>query len=163
MIVFVNILYSGRPNPKDFNLPSDYNFAEWVNLFYKIYTEKSNYIDAKTQCESDGTFLAIPRSQAENDFFAALIAVESIWIGINDIEEEGNFVDVNGLDPIFTNWYSDEPSGSGSNVADEDGVELYLSRHDGLWNDLGINAKLKFVCSIHIQGINFNHYSYFFK
>ena len=45
----------------------------WGNLSYKIYPSPANYGDAKAQCESDGTFLAIPRSQAENDFFASLL------------------------------------------------------------------------------------------
>ena len=139
-------------------MPINYTFSEnsWGNFFYKVYTIYRNYGDAKAQCESDGAFLAIPRSQAENDFLTGLLPDTVFWIGINDIEEEGNFVAVDGRDIIFTNWYPGEPSGSGSVVADEDGVELYLSRQYGLWNDLGISMKRRFVCSIHIQGINFS-------
>ena len=154
MIVFVNILYSGRRNPEDFNLPSDYNFAEksWGNFFYKIYTTKFNYNDAKTQCESDGAFLAIPRSQAENDFLTGLVPNGHIWIGINDIREEGNFIAVDGRDITYTNWYSNQPTGTADDGTDEDGVEIY-NWANGQWNDAAISSKEKFVCSIHIEGI----------
>ena len=56
------------------------------------------YAAAKAQCESDGSFLAIPRSEAENDFIAGLIPNEDIWIGINDIEQEGRYVTIHGSD-----------------------------------------------------------------
>merc|ERR1719419_358224 len=68
------------------------------------------YGDAKAQCESDGTFLAIPRSEAENDFIASLIPNEDIWIGINDIAKEGSFVAVDGREISWTKWDSGEPN-----------------------------------------------------
>ena len=80
----------------------------WGNLSYKIYP-RASYGDAKAQCESDGSFLAIPRSEAENDFIAGLLPNTRIWIGINDIEQEGSFVGVDGSEMagknlIFRNW-----------------------------------------------------------
>ena len=39
--------------------------------------EAKNYGTAKNQCVSDGAFLAIPRSEVENDFIAGLIRDES--------------------------------------------------------------------------------------
>ena len=149
-------------NPEDFNLPTDYIFAEnsWGNLFYKIYITNLNYGDAKAQCESDGTFLAIPRSQAENDFFAGLFPNEIFWIGINDIEQEGSFVAVDGREVSWTNWSPNQPSGVGSNGEDEDGVEI--STWDGTrrWNDQTVSDEKKFVCSIDIKGIVFPFESY---
>ena len=133
-------------------MPTDYTFSEnsWGNLFYKIYTTNLNYGDAKAQCESDGAFLAIPRSQAENDFLTGLLPNEHIWIGINDIEEEGNFVAVDGREISWTNWNPDEPSpGDG-----EDGVEI-RGWDNGRWNDVDVRTTSKFVCSIHIEGIIF--------
>ena len=62
-----------------------YTYAKksWGNLFYKIY-EAKNYGAAKAPCESDGAFLAIPRSEVENGFIAGLIPKNNIWIGIGD-------------------------------------------------------------------------------
>ena len=80
-----------------------------------------NYAAADSQCKSDGSFLAIPRSEAENDFIASRIPNEHIWIGINDIEQEGIFVAVDGSKISYTNWHPGEPSPSGDG---EDGVEI---------------------------------------
>ena len=153
------ILYSGRLNPEDFNLPTDYIFAEnsWGNLFYKAYTTGLNYGDAKAQCESDGTLLSIPRSQAENDFILGLFTGwANPWIGINDIEQEGSFVTVDGRELSelsWTNWLPGQPSGTGQGL-DADGVEILSS---GFWNDERAFVENKFVCSIDIEGIIFFH------
>ena len=131
-------------------MPTDYTFSEnsWGNLFYKIYTTNLNYGDAKAQCESDGAFLAIPRSQAENDFLTGLLPNAQFWIGINDIEEEGNFVAVDGREISWTNWGTNEPNGG----ANENAVESrpYYPRND--WNDLDASKSKKFVCSLYIEG-----------
>ena len=139
--------------PEDHNLPSDYTYAEnsWGKSFYKIYPTMLTYSSAKAQCESDGSFLAIPRSEAENDFIAGLIPHENIWIGINDIEEEGKFVAVDGSDISYTNWHPEEPSGTGWRGDDEDGVEIRGSSrkraHQKKWNDKEIHTINKFICS----------------
>ena len=135
-------------------MPTDYTFSEnsWGNLFYKIYTTNLNYGDAKAQCESDGAFLAIPRSQAENDFLTGLLPDTVFWIGINDIEEEGNFVAVDGGEISWTNWDTGEPNGGVS----ENAVELInCCGNSGRWNDLPVSRNKTFVCSIYIEGTNF--------
>ena len=109
-----------------------------------------NYGDAKSQCEADGSFLAIPRSQAENNFIASLIPEHSIWIGINDIEQEGSFVGVDGSEISWTNWHSNQPNGGVS----ENGVVIssYTSNNFGFWYDIDVSWQRKFVCSIYIEG-----------
>lgn len=118
----------------------------WGNLSYKIYSA-ATYAAADSQCKSDGSFLAIPRSQAENDFFASLIPDEDIWIGINDIANEGSFVAVDGRQVSWTKWDEDEPNNLGAN---EDAVEIRQGNHyksiPKSWNDLSGNESRKFVC-----------------
>ena len=140
--------YSVSKKPEDHNLPSDYWYAEnsWGKSFYKIYPAKS-FRDADNQCKSDGSFLAIPRSEAENDFIARLIPNGHIWIGINDIEQEGIFVAVDGSKISYTNWHPGEPSPSGDG---EDGVEI-RGWDNGRWNDVGIDKRNKFVCSKSVE------------
>ena len=120
------------------------------NLSYKIYPSAS-YDDAKSQCESDGSFLAIPRSQAENDFIASLFTYEYIWIGINDIEQEGSFVGVDGSEISWTNWGSGQPN----NYNDQDGVLISSNTGEGRWHDNHVSDQFRFVCSIYIEGITF--------
>ena len=138
-------------NPENFNLPSDYTFSEnsWGNFFYKVYTTFRSYNGAKAQCESDGAFLAIPRSQAENDFLTDLLPNDRLWIGINDIEEEGNFVAVDGRDISWTNWETGQPNGgTGQNA-------VAINWLSGRWEDWTDWTSERFVCSLYIEGINF--------
>ena len=159
--------YTGRPVfhicmkqitqiPADYNLPDDYTFAmnSWGNSFYKTY-EPQNYANAKSQCESDGAYLATPRSDAENSFIAGLLPDQPIWIGLNDINEEGQFVADDGLDVLFTKWYQSQPDNyQHTNGNDEDGVYIIGKdkRDDaqGFWNDQQVTMRMKFVCNYNI-------------
>ena len=138
-------------NPNDYNLPDDYLFVteSWGSRFYKVYSEKTTYNDAKTQCESDGAFLAIPRSEAENDFIAELIPYNKIWIGINDIDQGGVFVAVDGSYITYTNWDSGEPNNANTG---EDAVVIRYPRRQNTWNDVTVNDRERFVCSLRIRG-----------
>ena len=146
-------------NPNDHNLPDDYFFVteSWGSRFYKVYRKEMTYNAAKTQCESDGAFLAIPRSKAENNYISDLIKGHNhkgIWIGINDIDQEGLFVAVDGSNITYTNWDSGEPS----NAHNEDAVIIHPDRNwvgshrEHTWNDIDVNARMIFVCSLRIRG-----------
>ena len=114
-----------------------------------------NYTEAKTQCKSDGALLALPKSNSENKFIADLIPNEHIWIGLDDIEEEGKFVASDGHNVSYTKWYTlnNEPNNYNDN---EDGVHIIGdhwvghtvagSDSHGFWNDQRIDAEHKFVC-----------------
>merc|ERR1711990_995914 len=136
--------------PNDYNLPDDYFFVSksWGRVFYKVYSEHYDYDSAKTQCESDGAFLAIPRSEAENNFIADLIPNENILIGINDIDQEGVFVAVDGSNITYTNWGSGEPNNWGG---DEDAVIISPYGWSKTWNDQAAYHQARFVCSLRIQ------------
>ena len=120
-----------------------------------------NYLDAKAQCESDGAYLAIPRSDAENAFIASLIPKENIWIGINDIDEEGTFKAVDGGDVSYTKWLRGAIQNDGTmrNEPDnwrgnEDGVVIlsgYPDAWNGFWGDGPITNQYKFVCMYNIK------------
>ena len=104
-----------------------------------------SYLDAKAQCESDGMYLAIPRSDDENAFIASLIPNDNIWIGVNDINEEGKFASVDGQDVTYTKWLNGEPNDLGN----EDG-SIIVGGLNGMWADKGINYEEKFVCMSNI-------------
>ena len=125
-------------------------YLTWGNLSYKRYPAAS-YGAADSQCKSDGSFLAIPRSEAENDFFASLLPNEDIWIGINDIEQEGSFVGVDGSNISYTNWYGGQPNGG----TGQNGVEIWNTESIGVWNDREVSDPNMFICSNYIEGIIF--------
>ena len=117
------------------------------------------FLEAKAQCESDGAYLADPRSDAENTFIAGLISGH-FWIGINDIDEEGKFVTADGLNVSYTNWRDKEPNNyQHTDGNDEDGVLINWAGQS-LWNDQSINRPYKFVCYYRIEGKFFNSYAF---
>ena len=145
----------GTNNPERYNLPFDYIFSEnsWGNSFYKIYNTKMNYADAKAKCESDGTFLAYPRSETESDFIGGLITDEQwMWIGINDIENEGLFVGADGREISWTDWANGEPDGIYFSEGVEMATGVEMTGLTGNWRDRSINELRPFVCSLNIEG-----------
>ena len=66
--------------------------------------------DAKSLCTKDGAGLPVPLSDEENKFIADLNYHEDTWLGINDLETEGTFVDNDGNPITYSNWYANEPN-----------------------------------------------------
>ena len=142
-------IFSVSQNPEDYQLPSDYTFASqsWGDIFYKIHGSKMTYTAAKTQCESDGAFLAYPVSEAANDFIVSLIPNEDIWIGIDDIDQEGSFVSVDGREYWATpNWANNQPDNHQNN---EDALFI-LGHQAGFWADTSVTSSRRFVCSLDV-------------
>ncbi|XP_068094056.1 collectin-10 [Hyperolius riggenbachi] len=112
--------------------------------FYYIVKEERGYRDALTQCRIRGGTLAMPKDAATNSLLAEYISslgLLRVFIGINDIEKEKQFVYIDGS-PLqgFSSWRSGEPNdGSGQ----EDCVEMLSS---GAWNDVECNLTIYFVC-----------------
>lgn len=81
-------------------------------------------------------------SEAENNLVHDLCGDESCWIGLNDREEEGQWVwpdgtlawagGVDGVAHAYTNWNAGEPNDSNG----EDCAELRADSATGSWNDL---------------------------
>ena len=134
-------------------MPGDYTYAKnsWGNSFYKIY-EANNYGAAQAQCESDGAFLAVPRSEAENDFIAGLIPNTPLWIGINDIDQEGVFVAVDGSDITWTKWDTEQPNNINNQDAVMIGQGTIWEKIPKSWNDVDASSSRQFVCLLNITG-----------
>ena len=127
-----------RMDPTDYNLPSDYIYSHqpFGSFFYKLY-DKMDYTAAKNTCEQLGAVLPVPRSTEENEYFGTIGRNHDkhIWLGINDIVNEGEFVDNDGLPISFQNWNTGQPD----NVGNEDAVELQSSEDHSIgfkWNDI---------------------------
>ena len=88
-----------------------------------------DWLAAKKTCESDGAKLPVPRSIEENNFFGKLAREKNryIWLGINDITKDGEFVDLDGIPISFQNWNKGEPNNYMGK--DEDAVVLQGGMH----------------------------------
>ena len=106
------------------------------------------FIDARNQCESDGAYLIRPRSQAENDWIFTIADFPYIWIGLDDIDEEGTFVTHDGSALTWTNWAENQPDSASSS---EDAVHLHGGYMGQKWNDQNPGSRFQVICSYDIS------------
>ena len=121
---------------------------------------KTNWTNAKAICEEQGGHLFNPDSKQQNDDVAAAAIDEFgdtdendysyyIFLGINDIKEEGVWMQSDGLNATFFNWftdnYGDEPDNYEGN---EDCAVQSLYYDDDGWLDISCHDTHHFVCEI---------------
>jgi hypothetical protein len=101
----------------------------------------SSWYDASSYCESEGGWLVDIFKSEENQWVTALGGHQSLWIGFNDIGQEGIFVWLTGADSSsFMKFGPGQPD----NAFNEDCVQIYDGA--GYWNDLACsNNFLPFV------------------
>ncbi|KAI6647376.1 hypothetical protein LOD99_12372 [Oopsacas minuta] len=88
-----------------------------------------NWVDSRQQCLSSGYDLATISSSEENALWLSLVTgTTDCWIGLNDIDNEGTFVWVDGSDSTYRNFDTNEPNGGSSE-------SCVHTRSSGRWND----------------------------
>ena len=98
-------------------------------------------------------------SVEESNFVLGLAdeSVDRFWIGINDLNNEGEFVRSDGNAPSFLNWFRGEPN---DHHYTEDCAEVIMGYSggkpfNGRWNDLNCDTKHSgqaFVCEKPAEG-----------
>jgi hypothetical protein len=136
-----------EPKPEDYGLPKEYKFAQRVkgsrgqngDFFFRRYTTGSGYIASRNRCEMDGANLFIPENFADLEFIAQEMPFhETVWLGINDIEEEGTFVRDDGLPLTYTNWdpESDDPDNWNGVTQEYEGANAVAVYTRDMWPQL---------------------------
>ena len=127
------------------------NFPKYIG----VSNTKLSWNDANNYCiDNYGTNLATIVSNADN-YDAKNAAIysgisSSVWIGINDIDNENNFVWVNNanngnsLTNYYTNWYPFEPNNNNNN---QDCGRIFLFSSNGQWDDDDCNVQHNFLCN----------------
>ena len=102
------------------------------------YQVTSNNLLSWEQAEAEaiahGGHLVTINDAEENQWLSSTFWQQSTWIGLNDIQKEGEWVWADGSAVTYTNWSSGEPSNYAGN---EDAVHLYPS---AMWNDTGAGS-----------------------
>ncbi|XP_078688578.1 polycystin family receptor for egg jelly-like isoform X2 [Branchiostoma floridae x Branchiostoma belcheri] len=97
----------------------DRNMEDWTkhgSSSYKfLQSTFVNYTEARALCDAEGAKLAMPKDQATHDFIVELRnhfhTNINLWIGLNDIDVEGDFVWEDGT-PLgnLTRWFPNQPN-----------------------------------------------------
>lgn len=104
-----------------------------TNHWYDI-VEGPTWEQAEANAQALNGHLVTISNQQEQDWLINNFDIEEygyLWIGFNDIEQEGTWVWSSGQEAPYTNWAGGEPNNNG----DEDFAVMNWIE-PGLWNDL---------------------------
>ncbi len=112
---------------------------------YLACDEELPWQAASEFCQALGGWLVAVDSRGENGFLDRL-GLDDRWIGLNDIDQEGEYRWSNGQGTDYRNWNRGEPN----NWEDsEDCIEMLRNER---WNDLGCEESLPFICETDVAG-----------
>lgn len=74
----------------------------------------------------------------ENDFVTSL-SLDTLWIGLNDISQEGVYVWASGSTAAYRRWSSGQPNNEGG----QNCVHMTSSTN---WNDFSCKSTYAYVC-----------------
>jgi hypothetical protein len=95
----------------------------------------------------------VPRSEAERLAIWDALGDRSVWIGLDDRQEEGVFTDPYGITPPYLGWNRYEPN-NWSGGADGEENCVYMDGRSsgnfvaGKYSDGGCSAERAFVCGL---------------
>lgn len=120
-----------QQSPTSLICPDGYTLSLYDSNCYKRAPTPSTWFDAKTNCQSEGGNLAVVTSMTLNTLIFDTFGGGDyrLWLGLNDIANEGVFVWDSGDTSSFRNWDSTQPDSSGGN---ENCVQMWF---EGKWND----------------------------
>ena len=114
------------------------------NHYYVLTSSPKPWLDAQAEAVSLGGNLVTINDQPEQNFlkrvfFSGPDEYRTFWIGLNDIDEEGNFVWVSGEPVTFTNWAPGQPD---DYLPGNDATHINFAPdfNNGAWNDLWIDV-----------------------
>ncbi|XP_048036002.1 C-type lectin domain family 4 member M-like [Megalobrama amblycephala] len=115
--------------------------------WFFISNESKSWSDSRKYCRDQGADLVIIKSEEKQRYITSLVnermSSERVWIGLTDIQQEGNmkWVDNSILNQGF--WDTGEPNNERGN---ENCVELMPSYPVLNWNDLPCSIERKGIC-----------------
>lgn len=121
---------------------------EFEKHSYKFIPKKESWLRAKKAAEKIGGYLVVINSEDEEKYIERKIQEilggdnQSVWIGLNDIDEEGKWSWVNGDKLTYTKWHNGEPNNNGG--IPESCVVLN-KRADYGWNDNAMDIENYYI------------------
>lgn len=123
------------------------------HVYYLL--RSTNYSAAIQLATNLGGHLAYINDATENSWILSTFGnyggqVRNLWIGLNDIQEEGTFVWGSNQPAYYQNWAPGEPNSGGGFFPDEDYVFMWgnVGGNDGMWNDAGVTSAVEAVVEL---------------
>ncbi|XP_077993991.1 macrophage mannose receptor 1-like [Glandiceps talaboti] len=132
--------------PHPGNCPADF----WVhgNKCYSFNGANEDDVvtwhDARTRCRNAGGDLATIHSQELQAYLASNLRdiKYSMWIGLSDTVDEGQYRWTDGTVVDFYKWAPGEPNGGDQ----ENCVEMHFRAYGGWWNDVSCSSTGGYIC-----------------
>ncbi|XP_058513860.1 low affinity immunoglobulin epsilon Fc receptor [Ochotona princeps] len=116
----------------------------WISFQYKCYyfgEGSKQWVQARFACDHLQGRLVSIHSREEQDFLTERVSMRGSWIGLRDLDREGEFIWMDGSPLDYSNWSPGEPNNGGQG---EDCVMMLGSGH---WNDAFCRSRLDaWVC-----------------
>ncbi|KAJ7986772.1 hypothetical protein DPEC_G00331850 [Dallia pectoralis] len=121
--------------------PDWYEFGEFC---YKPFGEKKTWHAARHECRNVGGDLVSIQSMTEQSWLESYLymATNDVWIGLNDLEHQGQYSWSDNQWVTFTYWAPGEPNNHLG--FKEDCVEMLY--HTGRWNDVPCAELNTYIC-----------------
>ncbi|XP_059015782.1 low affinity immunoglobulin epsilon Fc receptor isoform X2 [Mustela lutreola] len=117
---------------------------KWVSFQRKCYyfgAEPKRWIQARFACSKLQGQLVSIHSQEEQDFLARHANRKGTWIGLRDLDREGEFIWMDKEPLNYSNWRLGEPNNGGQ------GEDCVMMQGSGQWNDAFCGSRLDgWVC-----------------
>ncbi|CAH1259009.1 PKDREJ [Branchiostoma lanceolatum] len=124
------------------------------NQYTFLESTSVTYIEARALCVAEGAILVMPKDQATHDFLVQYRNQFSseviIWVGLNDIEIEGNFVWEDGTSlGSFNPWMAGQPN----NLDEQDCVVITQATngYPNQWRDDDCSGPRGVICEKAVQ------------
>ncbi|XP_078616305.1 echinoidin-like [Branchiostoma floridae x Branchiostoma japonicum] len=121
----------------------------WEGACYRFFDHALSWRQAERMCALFASNVVSIHSPEENNFVYGLTAhYVRTWIGLNDINADGEFTWTDGTDENYLNWAPGQPDEAYNG---EDCVEFWDKGAEGEWNDLDCGALRPFTCKIPLE------------
>ena len=112
--------------------------------YYKVFSTKMTWEQAKAYCDSVGGHLATVTSETENELCYALFeesGVSNCYLGGEDLEIDGDWNWVTGEAWEYNSCHEGEPTGKEQNV-----LAYWDNYGNGFWDDIASGQSAVFMC-----------------
>ncbi|XP_066275437.1 uncharacterized protein [Branchiostoma lanceolatum] len=124
------------------------------NQYTFLESTSVTYIEARALCEAFGAKIGMPKDQATHDFVVQyrnqFSSDVDIWIGLNDMDIEGNFVWEDGTSlGSFNPWMPGQPN----NIDEQDCVVIIKATNGdpNQWRDDDCSGSRRVICEKAVQ------------